>query len=580
MDVRIGNLVRLLQAGPFNQATLRQAETALAGLRGHRELGDMHGDLLVLLDDFAESAEDRRTGARAYLLAAELCDAAAAAEQWVERLVLAMNADPADRQIPKRLRAALHGPAERPRLLALLSLRATALAEDAGIDGGIAAEAHALLGAELMKDGQLDGAISAYERALDLDPTLSAVETLAGLYARRAADGDAAQGADLYCLLAELSEPSKQGAALARALALVPNHAEALERRAALTQVAGAPAGAPAEAPAAAETQAAGIAAAAAVASMTAPTTQTAHPAPAAAATEPARTAATGGVGADTQAAMNASAPGAQLQATHVAATPREMDEGDSLRPLADLPAGVRTLPKLPKLPRFPSLPNLPKVPARWAMATVISLAVGGVGYAAFGGAGDSNAGEPTASHTPVDTDAHAPAPTTGTHAAAATGAAATPDGPARAGRDVAGKQAARKRGASDTRAKPKRAARRQRRGVVELHRKRVRVAGGKLSKKKALAAVDRRLRKVQRCYRRALKRRPGLKGRLVYRFDVRRNGRARKVEKVAGNIRDRRLQACTGKALRDVRFPRFKGGKTAKVRVPLRFRSVRARRG
>jgi hypothetical protein len=76
-------------------------------------------------------------------------------------------------------------------------------------------------------DGDLDGAIEAYEQALNAEAELATVRQLAELFAMRGGPGDAQQAADLYCTLGDvLGNPEGIGM-LEKALAQRPEHAAA-----------------------------------------------------------------------------------------------------------------------------------------------------------------------------------------------------------------------------------------------------------------------------------------------------------------------------------------------------------------
>ena len=557
MDPRTGNLVRLLQAGPFDEHTLRGVRAALWSLRGHRDLEQERDDLVILLDDFAESATTPAASAGAYLLAAELCAQAGMAEERIERLSLAMDADPKDLETARCLRSALGDPQARPRLLALLSVRARALEADEGASADLVADAFVQLAAELEKGGALGDAIKAYDQALEVQPSLETVEALASLHTRRRAPGDAEQAADLYCMLADLLPEDSACERLRRAVTLVPGHPDATARLAGLTAAAGSGrastmAGQPA-----------GVALPPGDAGPTVP----GHPA--AAVIAPAAPDAG-------EAGQSSFAAAETQQSAHAMGNLRP--PGASLEPAHNLPPSA-------------SWAAPPRSSRAWRIGGIVlaATAVAAVGYAAV--APGSEPGTEVASAAaaldhgaegmettikdspgPLNMAGH---PEANAHPGAAAGEPGRPDsGPLQAPAPNQDEAEAEPEPATPTVALAEPEPRARTKPAVEIVGRAARVRGAKLPVDQVLGAMERSMPKLERCYARALRGAPKLEGRLVYRLQVRKTGRARSVKKIAGTIRNRKLVACARKVLARTRFPRLRRGRVARVRLPLRFRT------
>lgn len=659
MDARIGNVVRLLQAGPFDERTLRRVRAGLAALRGHSALAEELGNLVVLLDDFAERASEPSVACGGYLLAGELCEASGMQDQFVERLSLAMDADPTDKNTPRRLRQVLSGASQRPRLLALLATRARAL-EAQDEEGSLAAEAFAQLGSEHEKDGDIEHAIEAYDHALELEPTVGTVEALASLYARRRKAGDAEQAADLYCMLADVVPETSARGFLKRALTLVPGHADATRRLAELiadsedqeeetivrpTAELAQPTLAPPalavppplvysdgvnniaspERPPLTAPPPAALRTVRGLAPVTPPPPAATLPPPPMAARPVAGTMLPpasaqrspseqttqrrpqtqvppndsalnlqpalprAGIPAQPVAPPMAASPmvtnmatgdgtsppaDATLQPTHVMATPRPT--GSSLTPAADLPTlgGGGPAPKPWRDWAVGSLAGAAAVTAVFVVLSPLRVQVETTSASASTSAAveeaevaPETAPEPTTlAAAPAEDEAAAGEPEQAAAEAADEGADEAEEADAEEPAALA---------AVAGQAVPDEAPSRPKRGAhptVEVVAKRVRVSGAKLRKRKLLSALRDADDKLEQCYEQALRRKPRMVGHLVYNLDVKRNGDAKSAKHVAGSIRDKRLHACVGKALKATTYPKFKEGNVAKVRLPLRF--------
>ena len=227
------DVVRSLQAGPYDESTLQRVRTSLGGLRRDglaQEVEKHRGDVLGMLDEFGRAATSPVVASNAYLLAADLCDMMGDREATVEALIHALDADPSCRAAAQRLQAALPSDRDRPRLLALLSVRAQALGRMQPRDVDALADAHRQIGRVCADAGDLDRAIAAYENSREFKSDAETLELLAELHLQRQRPNDVLAAADLFCALHDLEGPREGRTYLHRALALVPSHGEAQRR--------------------------------------------------------------------------------------------------------------------------------------------------------------------------------------------------------------------------------------------------------------------------------------------------------------------------------------------------------------
>ena len=99
-----------------------------------------------------------------------------------------------------------------------------------------------------------------------------------------------------------------------------------------------------------------------------------------------------------------------------------------------------------------------------------------------------------------------------------------------------------------------------------------LKIKGGKLTRAKAMTGVRARVQGLTRCYRQALARKPRLRGRLVYRLNVKTNGRTSAARHLRGTITDKRLIRCGTGVLKKARFAKPRGGAVT-VTVPFEFK-------
>jgi hypothetical protein len=94
---------------------------------------------------------------------------------------------------------------------------------------------------------------------------------------------------------------------------------------------------------------------------------------------------------------------------------------------------------------------------------------------------------------------------------------------------------------------------------------------GGKLSELQLAAALSKAQPKLLACYEQAIEKKPRIKGRVIYGFTVQTNGRATKIRRVGGTLKDDALLQCSTKVLEAVRFP--KPRKASQVKLPIQYK-------
>jgi hypothetical protein len=98
-----------------------------------------------------------------------------------------------------------------------------------------------------------------------------------------------------------------------------------------------------------------------------------------------------------------------------------------------------------------------------------------------------------------------------------------------------------------------------------------LRVRGGQIDQEKLMAAAESAFPAMERCYQRALKQRPRLKGRVVLSWTVKSSGKVTRARRSGGTIKNRTLARCLATAISRTRFPGARG-KAALVRLPFVF--------
>jgi tetratricopeptide (TPR) repeat protein len=230
MDQQTVELMCLLQAGTHDADTWVRIEALVPSQRQvlaekPTELADL-GDLL----------EAWAAAAPADCANAALLHAAAIAEEDLDQLERAvalyqacLERNRTEFEPYHRLEALLQSRGEHDRLDAVLAAQAEAMRARTDIDPFLTANAYQRLGQLRLERHRLDGAIEAYEQALELAPDNETLSELAGAYRSRGAEGDRRQAADLYCALGDVLADAQGIAMLEQALDLVPEHDEALE---------------------------------------------------------------------------------------------------------------------------------------------------------------------------------------------------------------------------------------------------------------------------------------------------------------------------------------------------------------
>jgi hypothetical protein len=95
---------------------------------------------------------------------------------------------------------------------------------------------------------------------------------------------------------------------------------------------------------------------------------------------------------------------------------------------------------------------------------------------------------------------------------------------------------------------------------------------GGKLSESQLTAALGKAEPKLLACYAQAVEKKPRIKGRVIYSFTVRTNGRATNIKRAAGTLRDEALLQCSAKVLETVRFPKPRK-QSSQVKLPILYK-------
>jgi hypothetical protein len=95
---------------------------------------------------------------------------------------------------------------------------------------------------------------------------------------------------------------------------------------------------------------------------------------------------------------------------------------------------------------------------------------------------------------------------------------------------------------------------------------------GGKLSETQLTEALGKAESKFLACYAQAIEKKPRLKGRVIYGFTVRSNGRATNIKRVGGTLRDDSLLQCSVKVLETMRFPKPRK-QSAQVKLPIQYK-------
>jgi len=232
MDQQTFELLRVLQSGERSETGLAQVRSLLDPQRRALHAADDRAslsDISELLEVWAESAPPPQAAA-AIAHAGQIAEQdLEQAERAVQLYVGSLERDPTQTQVIDQLDGLLKQLRQRERLDPVLAKAAAALRAQGDAGASAAATILRRLGQLRLQLGTgIDGAVSAYEQALELSAEVELIRELAELYAKRNADGDVRQAADLYATLAEVLGAKAGTSLLERALDLVPGHLEAL----------------------------------------------------------------------------------------------------------------------------------------------------------------------------------------------------------------------------------------------------------------------------------------------------------------------------------------------------------------
>jgi tetratricopeptide (TPR) repeat protein len=502
MDSQTLELFRCLQSGPYDEAGLEHIRGLLQPqrrlLRSRNDLATLV-EIIELLQGWAEAAPNPSVGTLAMLEASDI----------------------AERDLRQPERAA--------------QLRAQASANADERDAAQQSSHFASLGARRGEAGDFDGAIEAYERALDADANVEVIYALAELYTQRSRPGDAKQAADLYCTLGDVLGNPEGIVMLERALALQPKHGEA---RALFDSYVAAQYPSPGKGPPlAARPRQLGAAAAP---QPYAPPPPLPTPPPVMGSAQPGGWSSLPPIVVEDSLSSESKRGGLRWlvggtvlafvtsAALAFAMSTGRFDAGKAAVTHVLASVGVVPAPTPPALP--------PSTPPPAAVA--------------------ATADTPAVTPPPADPGAAAGAPST----AAAPDTAIAPEatsGPAHPASDEEPPEAASKSAAASPEVH----------ALLEL----ATLRGGKLNDAQLSAAIDKATPKIERCYAQALKDKPRTKGRLTFGWTVRTNGKAASVKQLGGSIKDGELGRCTVQAITATRFPK-PHKQSAQIKLPLEY--------
>jgi len=104
-------------------------------------------------------------------------------------------------------------------------------------------------------------------------------------------------------------------------------------------------------------------------------------------------------------------------------------------------------------------------------------------------------------------------------------------------------------------------------------------VGGGTLTKSEIRHGINRGMPGIQHCYEKGLLILPSLSGRVVVEFMIRQAGRVTSAKIASSTMTFPSVEACIVKRVKQLRFPRPKGGGIVKVSYPFVFRTAGSRR-
>ena len=566
MDEGTLELLRCLQSGPYDESSWKQIRDLLRTqrrvLRAQQD-SSTAADLVQLLESWSEAAEDPRIASEALREAADIADR--------ELTNPELAAD-----FRKRAVSVSHTE-EKPR---------------------VGTNPHASLAQRRIASGDLDGAIDAYERALNVEADTEIVGSLAELYARRGNEGDAQQAADLYFTLGDVLGNPAGIPQLELALTQVPDHPQALALLAEFTGQ-NAPQQEPQKPRSSRQRTIAGAAAAPVPPALT-PENTNAVKAP------PTLRKVGGGLRpklrpgtkAPVISIMNKSPQGAPVAhgAAAIGFTDAPLPEAEpsiepSLAPepipatTSRGPAAISSLSPVVvdeerALER--SRERLVQMRARKrkiALGTVAGGATLALAAVLILPRAMQDAQQPEKHALSQTTDTSAATTTTTTQAATQPPppAAAQPQPQPAAEPPKAPEP---EPAAAEAKAEPAPAATPSTpepkpahpAPSIALEPKQFELRGGKWSDAQLNAAIDKLKPKLDQCYATALEKRPRLKGKLGVAFTVKLNGKAASVKKQGGTLKDADLVRCTLDAVGETRYPKPRK-QAMSVKLPLEFR-------
>jgi hypothetical protein len=379
---------------------------------------------------------------------------------------------------------------------------------------------YGVLGGLRSEVGDLDGAIAAYEQALDAAAEPEVILCLAELFAKRGGADDLQQAADLYCTLGEAEGNPDGIPMIERALDLLPSHAEAM---ALLEQYLSARA-------------------------LRARSGRTVVGFKLDAVLEAVKTA-----------RASDSVPPAPL-------TPSQPPTAAAVAPV---PAAAPSAPVIARASLPPvGLDDEPALAPRRRLALRHKGWLGGAAVVAglasalfvFGMPGTKPAPAPslvTAGAVAVPSTP-APVPVPALPVAPPIPSTPPPVAPAPAVVDAVP--------APEAPAKPHHVA-----PHVQLALTLAKLRGGRLSDAQLAAGLETATGKLERCYAQTLKKKAHTEGRLTLSWMIRTNGRVMRVKKVSGTIKDPALYRCTAGVIASTHFAKPKK-KSAQVQVPVDY--------
>ena len=543
MDSRTLELFRCLQSGPFDDAGLKQIQRLLGSQRralaAKNDLGTLQ-EIIQLLEGWAIASGSRRLSAAAFGEAAEI------AERDLRQPSLANEL---------RTRAITAGRQRSDPTIEVPHAEATT--------------------------EELTAAIARAEAELEENAATANVRALADLYARRGAQGDREQAADLYFTLAEVLGNPAGLELLQLTLSQMPDHAEARALLASYTgrasQVALPRISTTGQAP------------------VDAPKPLANAPAAALVSPPPLGAARSNGAGEAPKSAPRISTPralgGVPAVPAPIGAPPAPSGARPPNLPVSSLSPIVRSEAPLPELEQA----SPARRSWRWAVVGLGACAVASGFLLArpsspHGTAGDQTAhalGAPTApaeasaapevqpaqpaAAQPSDAPAAKPSETPQPKAAAAAADSAPSALPPTAAEAQAENPKAPPSEPAAVAATPEATKPDKPAPKVTWLMDQLTVQGGTLNPQQLSAAMDKTQAQLDECYAASLQKKPKLKGKLLLGFTVKPNGRATAFKHLGGNIKDPELIQCSVKTLEAARFPKPRKA-AAKVKLPFQY--------